>query len=69
MFWVSKILLKKNFPLKKGYTAQISGKFFLKKNRKIQIFGRSAEIGQIFFGDKNLCIRRIFCINILQFEQ
>ena len=35
-----------------------------KKNRKIGKFGRSAKIGQIYFGDKNLGIRRIFCINI-----
>ena len=40
-----------------------------KKNRKIKQFGRSAEIGQIFFGDKNLCIRQICCMNIFWFEQ
>ena len=47
------------FPEKKAIVL-----FFREKKKKIEKFGRSAEIGQIFFGDKNLCIRQICTINI-----
>ena len=58
-----KFCSKKFFPKKRLYCRNFGGKNF-EKNWKIQIFGRSAEIGQIFSGDKNLCIRRICIINI-----
>ena len=54
---------KKIFPKKTLYHRNF-GEKNLKKNRKIQIFGRSAKIGQIFLGGKFVCIGRICCINI-----
>ena len=55
------------FHEKKLYYRNVEKNFFL--NRKIKKSGRSAEINQICFGDKNLCIKRVFCINIFQFVQ
>ena len=54
----------KKFPPKKRLYRRNFEKKNFEKNRKIQIFGRSAEIGQIFLGVKFVCIRRICNINI-----
>ena len=60
-FGVSKKFAKIFFPGKRAILQKFREK---KKNQRIKISGRSAEIGQIFLGDTNVGIRQIFCINI-----
>ena len=49
-FWVSKILFKKKFSRKKGYTTEIFEKKFLKKIEKSKYFADRPKSAKYFWG-------------------